>query len=885
MDSKHIKKRLSKLDNRINELDQLLSSDLENLKVSEGISLNVSSLFKDQPEPVDLESYRNIRSKVADEQFVEQLKEYVSDIPKSNGSSYYSKIELNIGIVMDEFLYHSYENTANFFYVTPENYKEIEKEVTILLVASAWKGLGNEWVGLGNLKNKKVRSKMFEVISYFQSKNKKTIFYSKEDPTNYEFFVEIASKCDYIFTTAVEKIPHYKRDCKNDQVFLLEFGVNPTYNNPIGLHKHNVDQKVVFAGSWYRKYPNRQKDTRKIFDGVITAGKDLKIIDRNYSRDSESFLFPTEYLKYVSPAVQHDMLQLLSKLYTWSINLNSIQESMTMFASRVYELQSMGNLILSNYSLGVNNLFPNVFMIFNSNEVDFILNHYSELEKYQLQMFGVRKVLRSHTTYHRLASLLKNIGFEQDLIFDKSVAVVCEELSDQMIEQYNRQTYKMKTLLTLDQLNEKYSDFDYIAFMSDEYEYGEFYLEDMINGFKYTNSTFITKDSYFSGLNRIAGIENDYVNRVSDYKRTLFSLAHFSVEELLNIKNLKVEKPGYSIDSLELNVLREIKVIEPSKPKFSVIVAAYNNGDHLYSKCFMSLRRSSMFNEMEVIIVDDGSTDDYTPKIVSRLARLYPNVKAHFYKDGGSGSASRPRNKGVLMASTEYVTYLDPDNEAINDGYTKLYQSICHSDVDVVIGNIIKVDTNDRLVDYYKAVKEKYPTKDIFGNRDSRELFIETSFKVQSIQAMLIKRTLLLEKDLKMLVGVVGEDTIFFYDVLLHAKNFTVINETIHLYYAGVEGSAVNNVSARTFMKYKELEDEKILFLEKNHLLHAYMQLRFEYYFKNWYMKKLELVKEEERKESEETLYQIYQLYEQHLPSDLDETIKKWVTLVATSND
>ena len=79
------------------------------------------------------------------------------------------------------------------------------------------------------------RKELFEMIAYFKKLGKKVVFYSKEDPINYEKFVDIAAQCDYIFTTAVEKVKDYKRDCNNENVFVLEFGVNPLYHHPIGM--------------------------------------------------------------------------------------------------------------------------------------------------------------------------------------------------------------------------------------------------------------------------------------------------------------------------------------------------------------------------------------------------------------------------------------------------------------------------------------------------------------------------------------------------------------------------------------------------------------------------------------------------------------------------
>ena len=50
-----------------------------------------------------------------------------------------------------------------------------------------------------------------------------------------------------------------------------------------------------------------------------------------------------------------------------------------MFANRVYELQALGNIMLSNYSVGVNNKFPNVFLIHDKREIKDILNAFLKM--------------------------------------------------------------------------------------------------------------------------------------------------------------------------------------------------------------------------------------------------------------------------------------------------------------------------------------------------------------------------------------------------------------------------------------------------------------------------------------------------------------------------
>src|SRR5699024_3976645 len=119
--------------------------------------------------------------------------------------------------------------------------------------------------------------------------------------------------------------------------------INPEYSHPIGMRKFPKFNEILFAGSWMPRYPDRLKDTRMLFDGVIESGRELKIIDRNFERNNSRYFFPEKYVKYLSPSLDHEDLQKLHKLYNWSINLSSVQNSNTMFPHRIYELQVLGN--------------------------------------------------------------------------------------------------------------------------------------------------------------------------------------------------------------------------------------------------------------------------------------------------------------------------------------------------------------------------------------------------------------------------------------------------------------------------------------------------------------------------------------------------------------
>ncbi|SHP75075.1 putative glycosyl transferase [Mycobacteroides abscessus subsp. abscessus] len=852
------------------------------LKTQTTVNNNQAAVKDEEQELLKKKAYLKLRNQLSDTKYFEKIKPLLDKIPESNGSRYYEKINANIGIIADEFLYNSFKDIANFKYIERDNYKKYSGELDVLLIVSTWKGLNLEWKGLGNPNIKKHREALYEIINYYRSQGTKIVFYSKEDPVNYHIFIDIAKKCDFIFTTAEEKIEDYKADCNNENVSILEFGINPRYHNPIGIKNSPKQKEILFTGSWYEKYPHRHVDTRMLFDGVIQANRDLKIIDRNFDLKLMQYFFPEEYLKYVSPSINHEYLQKFHKLFDWAINLNTVKESNTMFANRVYELQALGNILLSNYSVGVNNKFPNVFIINDKREVKDIINGFSKEDVYKHQMYGVRRVMTHETSFHRIESLLQKIGLDIK-VKERKVAVITSEKTSEIVQMFNSQSYEHKALFLEGEVTEEMlSTFDFVAFFDSNKSYGEFYLEDMINAFKYTNSDYVTKNSYYQGEKLIPGSEHDYTSKMDDRCRTVFWKKSFALEELSNLTGSVDIPNGYSIDPFEFNNNRVEKVANNEQYNLSVIIPTYNNGDHLLNKCFNSLKRSSLFNQMEIIIVDDGSTDGYTPKIVSMLERKYTNVKSFFYDDGGSGSASRPRNKGYLLSTAPHITYLDPDNEAINDGYAALYEQFQKGNFDLVVGNMLRIDTKPVDFDYYRTAVQ-YNGSDVIS-KNVRDYLVDSQFKAMSIQALICKREVIGKRSLKMVEGAAGQDTIFFQELLLNSKKTKVINLPIHVYYAAVSGSTVNTISKKFFDKYLILEKYRVEMLKENNLLDSYIEKRFEYYFTNWYLKKLKLINKEDALESVKILGEILEMYLYNNSQVLDKEIEGFYTLYKSNN-
>lgn len=293
------------------------------------------------------------------------------------------------------------------------------------------------------------------------------------------------------------------------------------------------------------------------------------------------------------------------------------------------------------------------------------------------------------------------------------------------------------------------------------------------------------------------------------------------------------------------------------KYKISVIVAVYNNGQYLKDRCIKSLMKSSMFDDMEIWLVDDGSTDNETMKIIRELERKYDNIRAYYFYKGGSGNPSRPRNKGVQLATSDYITYLDPDNEVINDGYYKLYKQVENNDFDIVLGNYEFVDGFSRRISNYYSICEYY-NFDCREIKNTKDLIVKNNFRVNSIQAMLIKKSIVLNNNV--IMEGIGEDTVFFYEVMLLSNKIKVVNEVIHLYYKDREGSLTNSANNEYFEGHLLAQKRKKKVFETFGILDEYLKAKQEYHFKYYLYNKM--LKAENREYAEGILFQIYDVYE-----------------------
>lgn len=125
--------------------------------------------------------------------------------------------------------------------------------------------------------------------------------------------------------------------------------------------------------------------------------------------------------------------------------------------------------------------------------------------------------------------------------------------------------------------------------------------------------------------------------------------------------------------------------------KVSVIVPVYNTYNYL-TKCLNSLV-SQTLEDIEIVIVNDGTKDD-SQEIIDKFAIKYPNkIKAFQKENGGLSSA---RNFGIKEATGEYIGFVDSDDYVSCDMFEKLYNKAKLNDFDIVECGLKFVYEKDR---------------------------------------------------------------------------------------------------------------------------------------------------------------------------------------------
>lgn len=132
--------------------------------------------------------------------------------------------------------------------------------------------------------------------------------------------------------------------------------------------------------------------------------------------------------------------------------------------------------------------------------------------------------------------------------------------------------------------------------------------------------------------------------------------------------------------------------------KISILLPIYNVDKYLERSLKSILNQTMELNDIEVIMVDDCSTDN-SKNIMEKYSKKYPNFKSLFHEKN-SGGCAVPRNTGFDVATGKYIMFLDPDDEYHEDMCETLYNKIEEKQVNIVRCNFEMVYPTFSRLDY-----------------------------------------------------------------------------------------------------------------------------------------------------------------------------------------
>jgi glycosyltransferase involved in cell wall biosynthesis len=189
-----------------------------------------------------------------------------------------------------------------------------------------------------------------------------------------------------------------------------------------------------------------------------------------------------------------------------------------------------------------------------------------------------------------------------------------------------------------------------------------------------------------------------------------------------------------------------------NKYKVSVIIPTFNTGD-LLNDLFDSLLNQSLgFEDIEVIFVDDASSDQYTLDLINKFTSNYSNCKGVFLKVN-SGFPGKPRNIGIKESSSDYVIFADHDDTYEKNTLEVLYDEITKKNADITISNFNQV-IDGKIIPYKSYYEKNTEITDISKNKELLQISA-------AIWTRLFRKDFLIKNNIEFLEGMLAEDVYF----------------------------------------------------------------------------------------------------------------------------
>ena len=306
---------------------------------------------------------------------------------------------------------------------------ELLDTIELLFVESAWHG--NDGVWQYQLTGPNAPSAaLSDLVAGCRERGIPTVFWNKEDPAHFADFLDTARLFDWVFTTEGSCIDAYREQLGHTRVALLPFAAQPALHNPMrrpGTRRRDI----AFAGTYFaHKYPERRAQLEMLLGAAGDVHRshhlDLDIFARFRGIDP-NYEYPKPFAQFVRGELSYAQVLTAYRSYRTFINVNSVPDSHTMCARRIFEITACGGVVVSAPSPAINAYLGDAVVESRDREesanVFRALMRSPELRQ-RLAHQGQMAIWEKHTYSHRADTVLRAVGLGRHVVGEPRVSVL-----------------------------------------------------------------------------------------------------------------------------------------------------------------------------------------------------------------------------------------------------------------------------------------------------------------------------------------------------------------------------------------------------------------------------------------------------------------------------
>lgn len=239
------------------------------------------------------------------------------------------------------------------------------------------------------------------------------------------------------------------------------------------------------------------------------------------------------------------------------------------------------------------------------------------------------------------------------------------------------------------------------------------------------------------------------------------------------------------------------------KPEISIIVPIYNVQEYL-SKCIDSILLQT-FSDLEIILVNDGSTD-CSGDICDKYAEKDTRIRVLHKQNGGVSSA---RNAGLKLARGEYIGFVDPDDWIYKDMFMKLYNLSKEHNSDISVCGFCR-EIDGVITEQQKDIENIIQMNKI---ESMNELFKGKLYRFSLCNKLFKKQCF---QDVEFPEGMIHEDLATTYKLFNNSNKVSYTNY-IGYVYVKRHNSILNTKFNKNRLYSLEIWEDILIFMEKNY--------------------------------------------------------------------